>query len=144
MQANHPGIYRGQCAEFCGLQHANMIFYVVADPPAAFDQWAAREAGLPLPPASTLAQVGQQVFLTEPCVACHAIRGTPATARIGPDLTHFGSRISIGAGALVNTPHNLEGWVSNAQVAKPGALMPPVPLSQDDVKALVAYLEDLK
>jgi cytochrome c oxidase subunit II len=144
IQADRPGTYRGQCAEFCGLQHANMIFFVIAEQPAAFGQWVAREAAAPAPPATTLAQVGQQVFTTQPCVACHTVKGTKAQARIGPDLSHFGSRVSIGSGALPNTPDDLAGWVSNAQVAKPGALMPPVPLTPEDIKALVAYLEGLK
>jgi cytochrome c oxidase subunit 2 len=144
IQADRPGIYRGQCAEYCGYQHANMIFYVVADPPARFQQWAAREAQPAATPTDATALRGRDVFLSSACVGCHTIRGTEAEGRVGPDLTHVGSRVSLGAGALANNPTNLAIWISDSQAVKPRNLMPPVPLSTEELTALVAFLEGLK
>jgi cytochrome c oxidase subunit 2 len=144
IQADRPGVYRGQCAEYCGLQHANMIFYVVADSPAAFGEWLSREGQPAAVPAGSSAIRGREVFLSNACVGCHTIRGTSARATVGPDLTHVGSRISLGAGAFANTPTNLAIWISNSQTVKPGNLMPPVPLRPDELEALVAYLRDLR
>jgi cytochrome c oxidase subunit 2 len=87
---------------------------------------------------------GREVFLSSACVGCHTIRGTDAAGTVGPDLTHVGSRVSIGAGALANTPSNLAIWISDSQVVKPGNLMPPIPLSRDELEAVVAYLQGLK
>ncbi|HYU57871.1 MAG TPA: cytochrome c oxidase subunit II [Actinomycetota bacterium] len=143
IQADRSGVYRGQCAEFCGLQHANMAFFVVADEPAAFQAWATREAGPAPAPTDPRARLGLQVFLQQPCVACHAIRGTDATGAIGPDLTHFGSRLSIGAGTVPNERGFLGGWIENSQALKPGNLMPPMRLDAEDLDGLLAYLESL-
>ena len=145
IQADHAGTFRGQCAEYCGVQHAQMIFYVVADPPATFQQWLATQAApaAAQPVGSALAQ-GQQVFETAPCASCHTIRGTTARGTLGPDLTHFGSRVSVGAGARPNTTGNLAGWIIDSQGIKPGNLMPPMQLSPQDLQALIAYLESLK
>lgn len=143
IQADRPGLYRGQCAEYCGLQHANMIFYVVADPPATFRAWLAREARPATTPNGGAATRGEQVFLSSACVGCHTIRGTIAGGKVGPDLTHVGGRVSIGAGAVPNTPSNLAIWISDSQSVKPGNLMPPIPLSRDDLEAVVAFLEGL-
>lgn len=144
LQADRPGVYRGQCAEYCGLQHANMIFYVVADPPDAFQEWLDRERQPASTPSDVLAQQGQQVFLSSACVGCHSVLGTEASGDVGPDLTHFGSRISIGAGAVTNTPQNLARWIIDSQSIKPGNAMPPVPLSPEELRAVVAYLESLE
>jgi len=144
VQADRPGVYRGQCAEYCGLQHANMIFYVVADPPGAFQDWLARERQPATTPTEPLASQGQQVFLSSACVGCHSVQGTEASGQVGPDLTHFGSRISIGAGAVANTPENLTQWISDSQSIKPGNEMPPIPLSPEELRAVVAYLEGLE
>src|SRR5437016_6899467 len=95
IQADHPGSYRGQCAEYCGLQHAHMIFFVIADTPADFQTWM-KDTAAPAPaPSSPLAVQGQQVFLSNTCIGCHAIRGTPAIAQLGPDLTHFATRSTL-------------------------------------------------
>jgi cytochrome c oxidase subunit 2 len=144
IQADRAGVYRGQCAEYCGLQHANMIFYVVADPPDRFREWMTREGQGAATPTETGALRGQEVFLSSACVGCHTIRGTDARGKVGPDLTHIGSRISIGAGTFSNTPSNLAIWITDSQSVKPGNLMPPIPLSPADLEAVVAYLEGLK
>lgn len=144
IQADTPGVYRGQCAEFCGYQHAKMAFIVVADRPTDFERWYAVQADTAKTPTDSLASRGQEVFLASPCVMCHAIHGTPAGATMGPDLTHLASRRYIGAGSLPNTRGNLAGWVLDAQGIKPGAHMPPNSLSPADLQALLAYLGTLK
>ena len=144
IQADHPGVYRGQCAEYCGVQHANMVFYVVADSPARFSAWVARERQIAATPTDPTLISGRDTFLRSACVACHTIRGTPAQGRVGPDLTHIGSRISIGAGAVPNTAGNLTGWINDSQSIKPGNIMPPIQLEPTDLQDLVAYLESLQ
>ncbi len=143
IQADRPGVYRGQCAEYCGLQHANMIFYVVADPPDTFRQWLSREGQPAATPTGSAATRGREVFLSSACVGCHTIGGTEAQGKVGPDLTHVGDRISIGAGTLSNTPSNLAIWISDSQSVKPGNLMPPIPLRPDELEAVIAFLEGL-
>jgi cytochrome c oxidase subunit 2 len=138
------GTYRGACAEYCGLQHAKMDFQVVADPPADFERWAARRTRPPGEPTSELAQRGALAFQRLSCAGCHTIRGTQAQGTLGPDLTDFGSRHSIGALALPNTRGELAGWIANAQTVKPGNLMPPIALSPDELNAIVDYLENLR
>ncbi|HYC53077.1 MAG TPA: c-type cytochrome, partial [Gemmatimonadaceae bacterium] len=143
-QADTPGVYRGQCAEFCGHQHAKMGVEVIAHPPAEFQQWLARNR-LPAPhPTDTVTQRGQEVFLAGSCVLCHAITGTRATSHAGPDLTHLASRRRIAAGTLPNSRGNLAAWILDPQSIKPGANMPSNPLSPSDLEALLAYLETLK
>jgi cytochrome c oxidase subunit II len=140
IRADRAGVYRGQCAEYCGIQHARMAFLVIADAPARFDEWASRVA-LPAPAAVAAAeQRGLSAFLAN-CAACHTIRGTPAGGDIGPDLTWFGRRLSIGAGQLPNNRGNLAGWISNAQSIKPGSFMPPINLLPAELQALLVYLE---
>ncbi len=143
-QVDKPGIYRGQCAEFCGLQHAKMGFYIIAEPPDKFQQWQAQQLADAQAPQNPLQQRGQQVFLQNACVMCHTIRGTIAGSRVGPDLTHLASRQSIAAATLPNDPGNLGAWIADSQHIKPGNRMPPNPLSGDDLTALLAYLENLK
>jgi cytochrome c oxidase subunit II len=144
IQADSAGVYRGQCAEFCGLQHAQMIFYVLAQTPTDFQAWVQKETA-PLPaPTDALVQQGLEVFQNEPCAACHTIRGTSARGTLGPDLSDFGGRQSIGAGAAANTRDNLGGWIVDSQTIKPGNLMPPIPVGSDELQALIAYLESLQ
>ena len=143
-QADSPGVYRGQCLEYCGLQHAKMGFLVIADPPAEFATWLAGQRDTALTPADSVTRRGQEVFLASSCVMCHAISGTPAGSRIGPDLTHFASRRTIASGTLANTRGNLTGWILNPQTIKPGTRMPPNRFSPDDLQALLTYLESLK
>jgi cytochrome c oxidase subunit 2 len=144
MQADRAGIFRAQCAEFCGMQHAKMAFIVVVEPKENFERWLDRQR-LPAPsPRTPDAQYGQQVFLLTTCAMCHTISGTTAGAKTGPDLTHIGSRRTLGAGIIPNTRGNLAGWIANAQTIKPGVVMPPNNLASKDLNALLVYLEGLK
>jgi cytochrome c oxidase subunit 2 len=140
LEASEPGVYRGQCAEFCGLQHANMIIRLVADTPADFDRWVAGQAQ----PAAPADGLGRHIFETQTCAGCHRIRGTAAEGNVGPDLTHFGGRATMGAGVLPMSPANLSRWITDPQSIKPGAAMPPTTLAPDELAALVAYLEGLR
>jgi cytochrome c oxidase subunit 2 len=143
-RADRPGVYRGRCAEFCGLQHAKMDFLVIAEPPEQFAAWYEAQLKSSTPPGDPIQQKGQQVFLSKGCPMCHTIRGTQANSRIGPDLTHLASRATIAAGTLPNTRGHLGGWVVDPQKIKPGAKMPPNQLSADELHALLGYLQSLK
>jgi cytochrome c oxidase subunit 2 len=143
-QADRPGEYRGQCAEFCGYQHAHMAFTIVAEPPEKFYEWMNQQRASAAQPANEAQQRGQQVFLSSPCIMCHSIRGTDAGGTVAPDLTHLASRKTIAAGTLPFTHDQLAGWITNSQEIKPGNHMPPVPLKAEDLQALLAYLESLK
>lgn len=143
IQADEPGAYRGRCAEFCGIQHARMAFYVVAHEAEEFDSWLTGQQQTAAEPQDDLARRGREVFLASNCVYCHTIRGTSAAGRVGPDLTHLAGRLTLGAGTVPNTRGHLAGWVVNAQSIKPGNHMPPVALSAEDLQALLAYLEML-
>ncbi|MFL5560332.1 MAG: cytochrome c oxidase subunit II [Gemmatimonadaceae bacterium] len=144
IEADSAGVYRGQCAEFCGLQHAKMAMLVIAEPESKFNQWVAASRASATEPADSTAKAGKQVFLTAGCAVCHAIGGTAAGATYGPNLTHFGSRLSIAAASLPNNRGNLGGWVLDPQRIKPGASMPPNGLDPDQLNAILAYLEGLK
>jgi cytochrome c oxidase subunit II len=143
-QADTPGVYRGQCAEFCGHQHAKMGFLVIAEPPADFEGWLRRQRNSSATPADSVAARGQEVFLATQCALCHTIRPTPAGSRVGPDLTHLAGRRTIAAGSLPNDPASLARWIADPQGVKPGAFMPATPLEQADLDALVAYLGTLE
>jgi cytochrome c oxidase subunit 2 len=144
IQAEKPGVYRGQCGEYCGTQHANMAFHVVALPPDEFDAWLAERTKPRPEPATADERRGFKVLMTAGCVQCHAVRGTQAKGNVGPDLTHLGSRRTIGAAKLPNTRGNLAGWIADPQAIKPGVKMPRSYLAADDLLALVTYLEGLK
>ena len=133
LYADKPGRYRGQCAEFCGLQHAHMGMYVFADQPAAFRRWLAHESQ-PAPAADA-------GLFVDKCGSCHTIRGTQATSRVGPDLTHVGSRMSLAAVTIPNTPARMREWLRDPQRVKPGNQMPQVRLTDEQIRQLVAYLE---
>ncbi len=140
VRADKPGRYRGQCAEFCGLSHALMALDVVAMPPAAFDAWLADQRRL-----ATASGEGAALFAANGCNACHAIRGTSATGRIGPDLTHFGARPTLAAGILPMTTANVAAFIRHPQATKPGVRMPAFPqLSQGEATAIARYLQGLK
>jgi cytochrome c oxidase subunit 2 len=144
IQADKPGVFRAQCAEFCGLQHAHMAFVVFAHNATDFDRWKKHQQ-TPAPDPQTPAQMrGREVFLSAPCVNCHSIAGTDAYATVGPDLTHVFSRRTLAAGLLINNKGNLGGWVTNAPAIKPGTAMPPNPMSAQDLQDLLAYLETLQ
>jgi cytochrome c oxidase subunit 2 len=144
IEADAPGVYRGQCAEYCGLQHAHMAFFVYADRPAYFTAWLAGQQRAVMPTRDTTAARGREVFLTSTCVGCHTIRGTPAEGKLGPDLTHLATRNTIAAGTLPNTADVLRDWITDPQDAKPGVSMPPTQLSSSDLEALLAFLGSLR
>jgi cytochrome c oxidase subunit 2 len=144
LQADAPAVYRGQCAEFCGRQHAHMAFEIVAEPEAQFDKWLdAQRQAAQLPPSDTAAH-GRDVFMNAQCILCHTIRGTAAHGQIGPDLTHVGARGKIASGTLQNTPSEVALWVRDPQHVKPGVQMPPAKLADADIEALAMYLGSLK
>ncbi len=143
IQADKEGIYRGQCAEFCGLQHAHMAFYVVVESPQKYQQWLESQRKAAIDPGEQQKR-GLDVFMQSPCVTCHTIRGTQAGGRVGPELTHVASRSFIASGTLKNDRDNLRNWVRNPQTVKPGNQMPAIALSDADLDAVVAYLQSLK
>jgi len=138
------GLYRGQCAEFCGVQHAQMALDVTVESRADFQRWYAAQLRPAPAPANPLQRAGYNYFTSRECAACHNISGTTASGQVAPDLTHFASRRSIAAGALPMNTGNVYGWVADPQSQKPGNKMPTVGLKSDDLHALVAYLETLK
>ena len=142
------GTYPGQCAEFCGIQHANMRFSVVVETPADFAAWVQTQQRTVALPATAAQQAGATVFQQVTCAGCHTIAGTAASGTIGPNLTHFGSRQTIAAGVLPNTPTDLEHWLQDPDGVKPGNLMGKTVaagmLSQEQVRDLTAYLESLQ
>jgi cytochrome c oxidase subunit 2 len=146
IRASKPGVLRGQCTEYCGTQHAMMAFMVVAEPPEAYDAWLARQR-LPAaePPPGELA-FGREVFGAAGCGGCHAVRGTEWTARLGPDLTHVGSRLTLGAGVLANHRSAIAGWVAGSQDIKPGNRMPSFATALDgpELRAVSAWLDSLR
>ncbi|MCA1857915.1 c-type cytochrome [Massilia oculi] len=145
LRADKPGIYRGQCAEYCGAQHAKMALHVVALAPQEFDAWLAGQGQAARPADSPLLERGRAAFLQQRCQACHTIRGVAEEARLGPDLTHVGGRMHIGAGLLRTHRDSLAGWIADPQAAKPGVFMPgSQDLDQDTLHALATYLEHLK
>lgn len=143
IDASRAGISRAQCAEYCGTQHALMALPVVAESPAAFDAWTARERLPASSPANTAASAGASAFISVGCGTCHTIRGTAAGGTRGPDLTHLGSRSTLAAGTLDNTSANLTRWLSDPQAIKPGNKMPRVPLSPQQLSSIVDYLRTL-
>jgi cytochrome c oxidase subunit 2 len=143
LEADRVGTYRGQCSEFCGLQHAHMTITVYAEPPARFRAWLANMAKPARTPSTPSALAGEHVFLTQACAQCHQLRGTAAHGIVGPDLTHFATRKAIAADTIPNTPAELAGWIADPQHAKPGNKMPALPLSGRDLGELVDYLEGL-
>jgi cytochrome c oxidase subunit II len=144
LTATRAGIYRGQCAEFCGMQHARMAMIVVAQPPSEFDAWQQAQLSDGVSPTSDEQRAGRDIFMSKACSACHSVRGTTAVGKNGPDLTHIGSRRSIAAGVLDNTRGSLAAWIADPQTIKPGNNMPMVPLSGDDLNAVSAYMTSLK
>jgi cytochrome c oxidase subunit 2 len=144
IQADSSGAWRGQCAEYCGLQHAHMAFTVVAHPPAEFENWLTSQREPAQEPQDELAMQGREVFVGGPCVLCHTVRGTLALGTFGPDLTHVAARKTLAAGTLPNTRGHLAGWVLDPQRIKPGARMPPTNLNHEQLHAVLAYLSTLK
>jgi cytochrome c oxidase subunit 2 len=143
LRADKAGVYRGQCAEFCGLQHAKMALVVVAEAPDDFERWLAGNRA-PAPTPVTPQQQHGRAVVEQTCAMCHNVTGTLAGGRTAPDLTHIATRSTIGAGALPNTRGHLAGWIADPQQIKPGSRMPPQGLSGDNLQAVLAYLETLK
>ncbi|MFP5234185.1 MAG: cytochrome c oxidase subunit II [Acidobacteriota bacterium] len=137
-----PGLYLGQCAQYCGVQHAKMLIRVYADTPQQFAAWVANQQR----PAvdDTAVAEGREVFMHNACISCHTIDGTVATGRFGPNLTHVGSRDTIASGSVANNPANLRRFIEDPANFKPGALMPPMHLDSHDLDAVTAYLTSLK
>lgn len=144
LQADRAGVFKGLCAEFCGVQHAKMTFLVVAQPEAEHRAWLQQQQAPAALPSEPLAQRGLEVFLGAGCAHCHTVRGTDATGNLGPDLTHLAARRTLAAGILPNEQTNLANWIVNPQHSKPGNLMPPTPLTDADLQALLAYLATLQ
>jgi cytochrome c oxidase subunit 2 len=143
-QADREGVFRGQCAEFCGHQHAHMAFLLIAETPEKFQAWLQHQREPASPPSDPAALHGEEVFLSTTCVMCHTIRGTDAGSKNGPDLTHLASRGTIAAGTVPNTPGYLAGWILDSQHIKPGNHMPPNNIPADDLQALLTFLEGLQ
>jgi cytochrome c oxidase subunit II len=143
---DRPGTYRGQCAEFCGAQHAYMAFYLVAMEPDDYAAWRAAQAAPARAPQTDILRRGQQLFILGGCGNCHAVRGLDrADGGLGPDLTHIGSRVSLGAGVFPNNVGTLAGWISDVQHVKEGARMPSYgALPGEDLRAIAAYLASLR
>jgi cytochrome c oxidase subunit 2 len=144
LDADKPGRFRGQCTEFCGLQHAHMSMYVFAQPKAQFEAWLKNMATPVRTPVTAAERHGEQVFLTNQCSSCHTIRGTSAVGTVGPDLTHLQTRTTLAALTIPNREGYLAGWVLDPQHVKPGNKMPALNLSGPDFQNLLAFLESLK
>ena len=143
-QADKAGIYRGQCAEFCGHQHAKMALLIFAEPRSQYEAWYNSQLQPAAPPSDSLSKAGEKVFMAKGCPLCHTVGGTLALGRIGPPLTHAGSNYTVAAGTLKNTPGNLAGWIVDPQSIKPGAKMPANDLSGQELQSLLSYIGSLK
>lgn len=143
LYSNRTGRFRGQCSQFCGLQHANMAMYVFVQPRSAFNAWLSNMASAAPSPSSSAAAAGQKLFIKDDCASCHQIRGTPAQATVGPDLTHLATRTSLASVTIPNNPAKLAAWIRDPQKIKPGNRMPDLGLSNGEVNEIVAYLEGL-
>jgi cytochrome c oxidase subunit II len=144
LEADEPGRYLGQCAEFCGIQHARMRMLVIAQERDDFDAWLAAQAAPAAPPVGDAAQRGSELFVEAGCASCHVVRGTSSNGELGPDLTHVAGRTTLAAVTRTNTRVDLAEWIADPQSVKPGALMPPAPLSESELDDLVAYVEGLR
>jgi cytochrome c oxidase subunit 2 len=144
LQPRERGVYRGFCAEFCGMQHANMALEVIVESQADYNAWYQRQLSSPPQPATPSQKQGYEVFMASACNLCHAISGTDASATVGPDLSHVASRRMIASGTLPNDRASMTAWLANPQHIKPGNRMPRVDLSNEQLNALVGYLESLQ
>ncbi len=145
LRAESAGTYRGQCAEFCGAQHARMALHVVAESPARFRDWLAGQTRPAAEPEDDLRRAGREAFLAAGCGACHTVRGTDAAGTVGPDLTHVGGRLTIGAGVLPNNIGTIQGWIADSQTIKPGNRMPAFDrLESTELRAIAAWLAGLE
>jgi cytochrome c oxidase subunit 2 len=143
-RADQTGVYRGQCAEFCGYQHAHMTLYVIAEEPAQYDEWVRRQRQSAVVPTTDEQRRGRDLVVGTTCGMCHAIAGTMAQGRRGPDLTHVASRLTLGAGIVAHNDDTRASWIANAQKMKPGVNMPSLALPREDLEAISAYLGALR
>ncbi len=144
LDASRQGTYRGQCSQFCGLQHANMALEVVAQPASAFRSWLTNMAAAAPTASSAPAQAGERLFMGSQCASCHRIAGTPAQGLVGPDLSHLATRTTLAALTIPNDARHLSAWIANPQAIKPGVVMPDLGLTPSQVSQLVSYLESLR
>ena len=145
LHAREPGVFRGQCAEYCGMQHSWMALHVVAVPEEEYRAWLERQAAPAREPREAALRRGRDALLREDCATCHAIRGTPAAGTLGPDLTHVGSRSSLAAGRLNNNAATIAAWIAGSQSLKPGNPMPSsTAFTGEELRLVAAYLESLK
>jgi len=144
LQPTRTGVFRGQCAEFCGAQHANMAIYVVVESRDDFEKWKARQLQPAVDSPDAVAKRGRDAFMSSACPLCHTIRGTDAGGTLGPDLTHLASRMTLAAGALPNGKGNLTAWIGDPQGVKPGNHMPRVSLDSVDLRSIATYLNGLQ
>lgn len=144
IQADRPGMYRGECAEYCGAQHARMAFLVIAVPREEFLAWLDHQRRPAADPTDAVALAGQRAFMRPSCIGCHTIQGTPARGEVGPDLTHYASRRYLAAGSLPNNRGTTAGWIADPQGLKPGNLMPDLAIDLETANAIAAYLETLE
>ncbi len=144
LQSDRPGVYRSQCAEFCGLQHAKMRLLAIAEPEKSFSEWLARQRAPAETAGSPSADKGQQVFADVGCASCHTVRGTAADGTAGPDLTHLASRRTLAAATVPNTREHLEGWITDPHAIKEGVAMPATELDERQKRALIQYLQGLR
>ena len=144
IEADKPGVYKGTCSEYCGMEHAWMRIRVVAESQKDFNKWIKEQQKMPAPPKDSIAVEGAALFQTKTCASCHSISGTPANASIGPNLSHFASRKTMLSGMLLNTDQNLKRWLTDPQKVKSGARMPDFLLKKNEVDELAAYIEGLK
>jgi cytochrome c oxidase subunit II len=144
VEAEEPGTYRGQCAQYCGVQHANMALLVIVEEEDGYQEWLAHQARPAEPPvAGSLIERGRDIYMSSACVYCHTIDGTASNGTLGPDLTHLASRQTLAAGIIENNPGNLAGWILDPQQIKPGNAMPAVELTGEELQALLEYLNSL-
>ncbi|MEO8308803.1 MAG: cytochrome c oxidase subunit II [Pseudomonadota bacterium] len=143
IEADKPGVYRGQCSEYCGLQHAHMSAFVIAEPKRQFEAWWQQQLAPSQPPRSAQLVIGAELFRSR-CAACHTVRGIGAGGILGPDLTHLMSRNTIAAGTFRNSPESLSRWIANAQALKPGSRMPQMDLTAPQLDAVTAFVQTLR
>jgi cytochrome c oxidase subunit II len=144
MSPENTGLFKGQCAQFCGAEHALMLLRVYVETPEGFAAWIRQQQAAAVVPTSDEAVSGRKQFETQACINCHAVNGTVANGRFGPDLTHLMSRETLAAGAATNTPENLARWIDNPDSFKEGSLMPAMHLTKAQVDEITAYLVTLK
>ena len=144
LYSNRTGVFRGQCAEYCGLQHAHMSMLVIVQSKAAFRAWLTRQGQDARPPSTSAEKAGEKVFLDGPCSSCHQIRGTSASGYVGPDLTHLAGRTWLAGLVIQNRRSSLSDWITDSQHIKPGNQMPDISLGRRQLRDVVAYLESLR